>query len=238
MCCRACCLHEDQGTHLRVLLTIVMLAGVAFVPYAIYVLSAAPFLSALGTAVTMSLLMLVPLVLTDRLFYGRWTVGSPLAPASARSHLPDYGWCTACETLTQSPWCKHAMRPGWGKERARREKADWCLGPTLQAGVAQHALTCVRFRAQVTLWNFLKYNVMGGGDSALYGVESTTFYLRNALTNLNLVLPLALLVPLSALFLMSKKRGDPAHQPLGTCRGGPQLRRWQRSAFLLPRRDA
>ena len=46
-------------------------------PYAIYVLTAAPFLSALGTAVTMSLLMLVPLVVTDRLFYGRWTV-SPL----------------------------------------------------------------------------------------------------------------------------------------------------------------
>ena len=60
---------------------------------------------------------------------------------------------------------------------------------------------------QVTLWNFLKYNVAGGGDSSLYGVESSTFYLRNALTNLNLVTPLALLVPLSALFLMSQKRG-------------------------------
>lgn len=60
---------------------------------------------------------------------------------------------------------------------------------------------------QVTLWNFVKYNVVGGGDSALYGVESGTFYLRNALTNLNLVMALALLVPLSALFLMSQKRG-------------------------------
>ena len=59
----------------------------------------------------------------------------------------------------------------------------------------------------MTLWNFLKYNVAGGGDSSLYGVESGTFYLRNALTNLNLVAPLALLVPLSALFLMSQKRG-------------------------------
>ena len=56
-----------------------MLAGIAFVPYAIYVLTAAPFLSALGTAVTVSLLMLVPLVVTDRLFYGRWTVGFPPA---------------------------------------------------------------------------------------------------------------------------------------------------------------
>lgn len=55
-------------------------------PYAIYVLTAAPFLSALGTAVTMSLLMLVPLVVTDRLFYGRWTVGFPPA---AYPLLPD-----------------------------------------------------------------------------------------------------------------------------------------------------
>ena len=70
-------------------------------------------------------------------------------------------------------------------------------------------------REQVTLWNFLKYNVAGGGDSSLYGVESGTFYLRNALTNLNLVTPLALLVPASALFLMSKKRGEPP--PLACC---------------------
>jgi len=67
---------------------------------------------------------------------------------------------------------------------------------------------------QVTLWNFLKYNMAGGGDSSLYGVESGTFYLRNALTNLNLVTPLALLVPASALFLMSQKRGEP---PTLTC---------------------
>ena len=96
-------------------------------------------------------------------------------------------------------------------------------------------LTCACSCSQVTLWNFLKYNVMGGGDSALYGVESTAFYLRNALTNLNLVLPLALLVPLSALFLMSNKRGDPARQPLCGCLGAPQLPRWQHSASLLLR---
>ena len=99
----------------------------------------------------------------------------------------------------------------------------------------QHVLMCAPFCVQVTLWNFLKYNVMGGGDSALYGVESTTFYLRNALTNLNLVLPLALLVPLSALFLMSNKRGDPAHQPLTVRLGAPQLRRCQHSALSLLR---
>lgn len=73
--------------------------------------------------------------------------------------------------------------------------------------IAQGELTCRDLHLQVTLWNFLKYNVAGGGDSSLYGVESSTFYLRNALTNLNLVMPLALLVPLSALFLMSQRRG-------------------------------
>ena len=68
----------------------------------------------------------------------------------------------------------------------------------------------------MTLWNFLKYNVAGGGDSSLYGVESSTFYLRNALTNLNLVVPLALLVPLSALFLMYQRRGWSSRIP-DTC---------------------
>lgn len=71
----------------------------------------------------------------------------------------------------------------------------------------------------MTLWNFLKYNVAGGGDSSLYGVESATFYLRNGLTNLNLVAPLAFLVPLSALFLMSQKRGE--HSTRTACASNP-----------------
>ena len=36
---------------------------------------------------------------------------------------------------------------------------------------------------QASLWNFVRYNVVGGGDSALYGVEDASFYLRNALNN-------------------------------------------------------
>lgn len=55
-------------------MTALLVAGVAFLPYALYVLTAAPLLGALGTAVSMSFLVLVPLVVTDRLFYGRWTV--------------------------------------------------------------------------------------------------------------------------------------------------------------------
>ena len=49
---------------------------------------------------------------------------------------------------------------------------------------------------QVSLWNFVKYNVVGGGDSALYGTESVTYYLRNGMLNLNVALPLALTAPL------------------------------------------
>lgn len=51
---------------------------------------------------------------------------------------------------------------------------------------------------QASLWNFLQYNVVGGGDSALYGVEGPTYYLRNGLNNFQLLLPLALALPLLA----------------------------------------
>lgn len=51
---------------------------------------------------------------------------------------------------------------------------------------------------QASLWNFVKYNVVGGGDSALYGVEPPSYYLRNALNQLGLLLPLALALPLLA----------------------------------------
>ncbi len=51
----------------------------------------------------------------------------------------------------------------------------------------------LRICTQVSLWNFLVYNVAGGGDSALYGVEGRDFYLRNGANQLVSVLPLALL---------------------------------------------
>ena len=59
----------------------------------------------------------------------------------------------------------------------------------------------------MTLLNFLRYNVAGGGDSALYGVEGPWYYLRNAATNLNLALPLALVSPLTALLLLTQRTG-------------------------------
>lgn len=55
-------------------------------------------------------------------------------------------------------------------------------------------------RWTASLWNFVKYNVVGGGDSALYGVESPTFYLRNGIINLQMALPLALVSPILLAF--------------------------------------
>ena len=67
---------------------------------------------------------------------------------------------------------------------------------------------------QASLWNFIRYNVVGGGDSALYGVEPPAFYLRNALNNFQLLLPLALALPLAAAAagasLGRRGRGRPA----------------------------
>ena len=61
---------------------------------------------------------------------------------------------------------------------------------------------------QVSILNFLHYNVKGGGDSALYGVEPATFYLRNGLNNLNLVLPLAMAYPVVAVLHLLRVTGE------------------------------
>jgi alpha-1,2-mannosyltransferase len=48
----------------------------------------------------------------------------------------------------------------------------------------------------VSLWNFVEYNVIDGGESALYGVESSNYYLRNGLLNFNIIFLLAMAFPL------------------------------------------
>jgi len=72
---------------------------------------------------------------------------------------------------------------------------------------------------QASLWNFVRYNVVGGGDSALYGVEGPTYYLRNGLNNFQALLPLALALPAvaavagSGCLLAAQHRGStPAKQ--------------------------
>ncbi|XP_038985116.1 dol-P-Man:Man(6)GlcNAc(2)-PP-Dol alpha-1,2-mannosyltransferase isoform X2 [Phoenix dactylifera] len=44
-----------------------------------------------------------------------------------------------------------------------------------------------------SVFNLLKYNVLGGGESYLYGTEGLTFYLRNGFNNFNFSFVLALL---------------------------------------------
>jgi hypothetical protein len=59
-------------------------AAVAFLPYALWVLTHAAFGRALGVALWWLAGTMVPLALADRLYYGRWTV----RPASPPNPLP------------------------------------------------------------------------------------------------------------------------------------------------------
>jgi alpha-1,2-mannosyltransferase len=96
-------------------------AGVAFLPYAFWILTTARLLPAIGTLFIALIATLAPLAVADRVFYGNW---------------------------------------------------------------------------KASLWNFLVYNVAGGGQSALYGVEGPLYYLRNGFNQLQFVLPLSLVLPL------------------------------------------
>lgn len=59
---------------------------------------------------------------------------------------------------------------------------------------------------QVSLFNFVQYNVIGGGQSALYGIESWTFYIKNGILNFNVALLLAAAFPaLNLLVILARK---------------------------------
>ena len=62
--------------------------------------------------------------------------------------------------------------PTWGTISVLATYLVWQSAPTV------HAVVCFNWcvndeqeHLQVSLWNFVKYNVVGGGQSALYGVE-------------------------------------------------------------------
>ncbi len=50
------------------------MAGVAFLPYAFYVLAAAKFFKAVAVGIAALVATLGPLALVDRLFYNKWAV--------------------------------------------------------------------------------------------------------------------------------------------------------------------
>lgn len=116
-----------------------VVAAIAFVPFALWVLWRGPLQSAWSTAALAATATLAPLVVFDRLFYGTWTV---------------------------------------------------------------------------SLWNFIRYNVVGGGDSALYGVEGPMFYLVNGALNLNGALLAALAAPLVLTAAVAVSRLAPGGLPL------------------------
>ncbi len=77
-------------------------AGVAFLPYAFYVLFAAPFTRSLGTAIAALTLTLAPLVVTDRLFYGKWAVsGLIMLLSRPTSRLNGVVWISMHASMLQ-----------------------------------------------------------------------------------------------------------------------------------------
>lgn len=46
------------------------------------------------------------------------------------------------------------------------------------------------------MWNLVRYNVIGGGQSALYGTEGPLYYARNLFNAFNLALVLVPVAPL------------------------------------------
>lgn len=61
-------------------------AAVAFLPYALWVLTRARWVPAFGIAAASLLATAVPMALVDRMFYGRWTVREVDEAASLKYH--------------------------------------------------------------------------------------------------------------------------------------------------------
>lgn len=115
--------NQTQVTIVSAVVGVVLgwpVAGIAFVPYALYVLLQPHLVASFGTGAAALALTVVPLLGVDHYFYGKLTV---------------------------------------------------------------------------SLWNFILYNVAGGGQSALYGVEGPFFYVKNGINNFNVSLVLAFLLP-------------------------------------------
>ena len=97
-----------------------------------------------------------------------------------------------------------------------------------------HVIKCTCL--QVSLWNFIVYNVVGGGDSALYGVEGRGFYLRNGANQLVAVLPLALLgFPLVAAW--QRLRALPGRLPLRVLVAASPVCLWLAALSMLPHKE-
>ena len=98
-------------------------------------------------------------------------------------------------------------------------------------------MACDRFYYgtwKASLINFLEYNVQGGGKSDLYGVEPPMYYLRNGFNQLQMVLPLALLLPIVLMVRWVRKR-DPVDAGLAVAVSPAFL--WLASITALPHKE-
>jgi alpha-1,2-mannosyltransferase len=148
-------------------------AGIAFLPYALWILMAARLLPAIGTLLTALIVTLVPLIVADKVFYGSW---------------------------------------------------------------------------KASLYNFLVYNVAGGGQSALYGVEGPFYYLRNGFNQLQFILPLSLILPLVGILSWvtgvhrsnnstTKKKAHRRSLDLNLCVAVSPLFLWLAAITALPHKE-
>lgn len=84
-------------------------AGFAFLPYALWVLAAAPLMKAVGVLLLCLLGTLVPLALVDRHFYGRWMVSLLLLLLLPQSCCCSLSQSTVPGLLLAWPEHKHAV---------------------------------------------------------------------------------------------------------------------------------
>lgn len=89
-------------------------------------------------------------------------------------------------------------------------------------------------RVTCSILNLVLYNVAGGGDSELYGVEGPLFYLRNGALNFNLALPLALGLPLA--WGLLRQQGRKAWLPVVVACSAPLLL-WLGFMSLQPHKE-
>jgi alpha-1,2-mannosyltransferase len=146
-----------------------------------------------------------------------------------------WGWIVA--GLGFAPYALWVLVAGWfgaGRTSIVRSFGDLCLA-LIMALVP--IVACDRWYYGTwtsSLVNFLKYNVKGGGKSDLYGVEPASFYLRNGFNQLQLVLPLALLLPVLLCARLAVRK-NPAEAGLAVALSPAYL--WLAAITMLPHKE-
>lgn len=129
-------------------------------------------------------------------------LGVLAAPRLPRSIAVAVAWAVATlapliviDLVLYGKWTVSRVVCVWGGEGEKRKRMT---PPVTFLPSCFHTHTHIQPHSpQVSLLNFILYNVAGGGDSALYGTEPWHYYPRNAFLNLGLCLPLAAALPVA-----------------------------------------